>query len=66
MCGGRYHGAALRPGGVDKVREECGAEILEGARRRCAEEGLTFEAWERQASLLGVMGELHECTPARD
>jgi NADH:ubiquinone oxidoreductase subunit D len=43
MCGGRFHGAALRPGGVERAVDEYGEEVLRSAKARAAREGMKLE-----------------------
>lgn len=44
MCGGRYHGAATRDGGLERAVREHGAEVLAAARERARSEGLDLDA----------------------
>ncbi len=44
MCGGRYHGVANKPGGLDQARKEFGEEILKDAERRAREGNLQLQA----------------------
>ena len=37
MCGGRYHGAANKPGGLEQAVKEFGKEVLEAAERKARE-----------------------------
>jgi len=44
MCGGRYHGKGLVPGGLEQAVREYGDEILESAKQRAADEGVELKA----------------------
>lgn len=44
MCGGRYHGAAHDPGGVEQIMRHEGDLILERARERCRKAGFELKA----------------------
>jgi len=52
MCGGRFHGVALRSGGVHKAVEEFWDEAFADAIKRAEEQGMELAATPRQLSLL--------------
>ena len=52
MCGGRFHGAALQPGGLEKALHDFWDEVWQRAKKRAEEEGLFLEAAPVQLPLL--------------
>lgn len=43
MCGGRFHGAAGKPGGLDHAIEKFWDEVVEKAKKKAEKEGLILE-----------------------
>jgi hypothetical protein len=43
MCGGAFHGAAHRPGGLDKALKDYWEPVLEQAKERAEREGVQLE-----------------------
>ena len=54
MCGGRYHGANNKPGGLEKAVQEHSEEVFEAAKRKAAEQGLDLDA-KTPAELFGML-----------
>lgn len=54
MCGGRYHGKGLEPGGVEETMREYGEEITEAANARAQAEGLEIRFHDIQQVLEAV------------
>ena len=54
MCGGRFHGAALQDGGLERALAEFGDEVLAGARDRAAAAGLELKAGSVESILQAV------------
>lgn len=52
MCGGRYHGAGLKDGGVQEIQRECWEEILEEAKARATEQGFELSPEPVQLALV--------------
>jgi hypothetical protein len=52
MCGGRFHGKAREPGGLEEAIRQHGEEVLEAARQRAATEGLLLQTDDLQGLLL--------------
>lgn len=51
MCGGRYHGAELVAGELERRVTAFGEDVLEAAKARAAAEGLDLEAFAFQFDL---------------
>jgi hypothetical protein len=51
MCGGRYHGAGLVQGELERRVHEDGERILEAAKARAAAEGVELESFGFQFGL---------------
>ncbi len=47
MCGGRYHGAGLQAGEIERRQREFGREILEAAEARAKAQGLEVDTPKR-------------------
>ena len=43
MCGGRYHGANRKPGGLEAEVRKHGEEVLKEAKARAERDGLEFD-----------------------
>jgi len=43
MCGGRYHGAAHRPGGVEKAVRDTWEEAIQEAKQKAKAEGMELD-----------------------
>lgn len=52
ICGGRYHGVALQPGGLREAMQEYEEEIVDAAKKQASELGYTVKA-KSLAELLG-------------
>lgn len=55
MCGGRYHGANLKPGGLRKAVEDFQEEVIREAKKRAREEGLELEIKTPETDLFGSL-----------
>lgn len=53
MCGGRYHGAVLKPGGIEAAVRQYSEEVFETAKAKAEAEGLQLEA-KTPAELFGM------------
>ena len=53
MCGGVYHGAALR-GDLEEIHQRRRLEIIADAKIRAAAAGCTLEVWDHQPMLPGL------------
>lgn len=53
MCGGRFHGKAREPGGLEKAVKEFWEEVVERAKERAEGEGIQLEVFGLQLSLFG-------------
>jgi hypothetical protein len=51
MCGGRYHGAGLQAGELERRVAEFGEEVVEAAQARARAEGLDLESFGFQFDL---------------
>lgn len=54
MCGGRYHGAANKEGGLERAVREHGEEVLTAAKERARREGLELQ-WADPRTLLAAL-----------
>lgn len=54
MCGGRFHGAANRPGGLEKAIEDFWEEAIEEAKERAHRDGYELR-YGAQLSLFDLM-----------
>lgn len=53
MCGGAYHGAALR-GELQEIIQQRRLEIIASAKIRAAAEACTLQVWDHQPMLPGL------------
>ena len=53
MCGGRYHGAGLKAGELDRRVAEDWEHVVERAKERAAAEGLELEVFGHTFDLFG-------------
>lgn len=51
MCGGRYHGKAFEPGGMEAAIQEYHDEIITSAERRAANQGFQIRATSKRKLL---------------
>ncbi len=54
MCGGRFHGKARQPGGLEEAVEEFWDEVLFNALERAEREGLQLEALPKEEAVLAA------------
>jgi len=58
MCGGRFHGSAALPGGVEQAVRDNWEEVLDEAEKKAKEEGLEMETERWAKNRQRILGEL--------
>jgi len=60
MCGGAFHGAAHRPGGLEQAIEAFWEEVIEQAQERAEQEGVELEVYGLQLGFDFLRGQDRE------
>ncbi|MBA7594292.1 hypothetical protein ES703_01232 [subsurface metagenome] len=58
MCGGRFHGSANQPGGVEQTVRDYWDDVVDEAEKKAREEGLELETERWTKNRQRILGEL--------
>jgi len=58
MCGGRFHGSANQPGGIEQAIRDYWEDVMAAAEKKAKEEGLELETERWTKNRQRILGEL--------
>lgn len=65
ICGGRFHGSASRPGGVEQTVRDYWDDVLEESQRKAEEQGLELETERWAKNRQRILGAAPQAKRAR-